>query len=242
MRKLEEFFDFDEVSRLVSRLELLPSILRRKQEEFIANIVPLDTGWVLRERESFSLKSDLHKYLDDRGWSDHDLNMELWRNEALLRFARHRFGPGVEALFLESEGGLDEVIYSLLRVRDMGLARELWIRLEEGELTFSVAAQEFSEGPEAHRLGIMGPMHIGTLQPPELVQWLRSLRPGEISPPRPIGEWFVLLRLEKLTPARLDDPMRDRLLLNELDRFLDARVQQLLAGDILDEIHYDSIT
>jgi parvulin-like peptidyl-prolyl isomerase len=83
-------------------------------------------------------------------------------------------------------------------------------------------------------------MQIGVLQPQELAQWLRSLRPGEISAPRVLGEWQVLVRLEKLTPARFDDAMRETLLQEELDRFLQQRVHQLLKGEPLEELHYDS--
>jgi parvulin-like peptidyl-prolyl isomerase len=146
----------------------------------------------------------------------------------------------LEERFLEAQGGRDEVIYSLLRVHDPGLARELWIRLEEGEVTFAEAAQQFSEGPESHRKGVMGPMQIGLLQPQELAQLLRGLRPGEISAPCSISEWHVLVRLEKLTPARFDDAMRETLLNEELDRFLQHRVQQLLAGETPEQLHYDS--
>ena len=57
------------------------------------------------------------------------------------------------------------MIYSLLRVRDAGLARELWIRLEENETTFAEAAHQFGVGEEAQRKGVIGPMPIGMLQP-----------------------------------------------------------------------------
>ena len=75
------------------------------------------------------------------------------------------------------------MIYSLLRVKDAGLARELWIRLEEGEITFAEAASTYSEGPESYRKGVMGPMEIGSLQPQTLQDLLRGLRPGEICSP-----------------------------------------------------------
>ena len=69
----------------------------------------------------------------------------------MRRFAKQRFGPGLEETFLSSRGGRDLVIYSLLRVRDAGLARELWIRLEEGETTFAEAAHQYGVGEEALR-------------------------------------------------------------------------------------------
>jgi parvulin-like peptidyl-prolyl isomerase len=144
----------------------------------------------------------------------------------------------LEERFLTGKGERDEIIYSLLRVRDAGLARELWIRIEEQEITFAEAASQFSEGPEAQRKGVLGPMPIGSLQPPQLAQWLRALQPGELRPPSPLAEWQVMLRLEQLTPARFDGAMRERLLQEELDRFLSERVEQVLAGKTPEPLHY----
>ena len=179
--------------------------------------------------------------LADKGWTEGDLQLHVMRPEALRRFAAQRFGPGLEDRFLGFKGGRDQVIYSLLRVRDSGLARELWIRLEEGEITFAEAASTYSEGPEAYRKGVMGPMEIGTLQPQTLQDLLRGLRPGEICSPKIMGEWHVLLRLEQLTPARFDEQLRLRMQDEALDEFLSNRVNRILAGEAaqLEPLHYD---
>ena len=56
---------------------------------------------------------------------------------------------------------------------------------------------------------------------------LRGLKAGELSPPIGVGEWQILLRLEKLTPARLDDQVREQMLQESLDQFLDERVSKI---------------
>ena len=230
-----------EICALVRRMELLPQLLRRQQEEAIAATVPLPDAWLQEQRQALQAEQTLEQLLAQRDWSEPDLDLHLRLPEALLRFARQRFGPGLEETFLATRGSRDEVIYSLLRVRDAGLARELWIRLEESETTFAEAAHQYSEGEEAQRKGVIGPMPIGLLQPELLQELLRSLRPGEISPPRQLGEWHVLLRLEQLKPARFDEAMRERMLREALDAFLNDRVQRVLAGEqsSLDPIHYD---
>ena len=159
----------------------------------------------------------------------------------MRRFALQRFAPGLEERFLASKGSRDQVIYSLLRVKDYALARELWIRLEEDETTFAEASREFGEGPEADRQGVIGPLPIGSLQPVLLQDILRGLKAGELSSPVSIGEWQILLLIEKLTPARLDDQVRAQMMQESLDQFLDERVSKILAGmgDSLDPFHYD---
>ena len=234
-------FEESEIVSLVQRMELFPQLVRRRQEEMILEQVPLPTEWLEEQRQAFLADQTLAQVLEARGWSERDLDLHLLRPEALRRFAKQRFGPGLEDTFLASRGGRDEVIYSLLRVRDFGLARELWIRLEEGETTFAEAAHQHGVGEEAQRKGVIGPMPIGLLQPSVLQEILRSLRPGELSAPRQLGEWHVLLRLEQLKPARFDEAMRERMYQEALDAFLEERVKRVLAGEAesLEPIHYD---
>ena len=238
---MHNLFSNSQALDLINRMELWSQLLRRHQEEVIIEAVNLSKEWLEEVRLRFIGDRLLADVLQEKSWSEEDLNIHLSRQEALLRFSRQRFGPGLEDRFLAARGRRDEVIYSLLRVRDPGLARELWIRLEEGETTFAEAAHQHSEGPEAQMRGIIGPTEIGLLQPEKLQDILRSLRPGELCAPKVLGEWHVLLRLEQLTPARFDDAMKTRMLEEALNEFLQARVISLLAGeaDILEPIHYD---
>ena len=69
---------------------------------------------------------------------------------------------------------------------------------------------------------------------------LRGLKAGTVSSSS-IGEWQLLLRLDKLTPARLDDQVRTQMIQESLDQFLDERVNKILTGmgESLDHFHYD---
>ena len=232
----------DEQLALVRRMDLTSSLLRRHLEEDIVRLVNLSSEFCEQAIAEFCGDKDKNSLLLEKRWTETDLQLNVMRPEALRRFAAQRFGPGLEDRFLGFKGSRDQVIYSLLRVRDGGLARELWIRLEEGEITFAEAASTFSEGSEAHRKGVMGPMEIGTLQPQPLQDLLRALRPGEICSPKILGEWHVLLRLEQLTPARFNDQLRLRMQDEALDEFLTNRVTKIMAGEAaqLEPLHYDS--
>lgn len=225
---------------LIARLDLSEQLIRRIEEEKITAIVPVDRVWLQQARSKLFESESLDVVLSRLACSEPELDLHLWRPKALQIFAESKFGPGLEEAFLAAEGGHDQIIYSLLRVHDAGLARELWIRLEEGEATFAELASTYGEGPEAARKGVMGPVSIGTIKPPELAQLLRTLQPGEVHPPRQLGEWLLLLRLEQLTPARFNAAMREFLLNQQLDAFLNARVQLLLRGEQPDDLHYDS--
>ena len=83
---------------------------------------------------------------------DFDFQLYLRRAEALRRFAHQRFAPGLEEDFLLPRVLVISCLF-VVAVK-VGLARELWIRLEEDETTFAEAARDFGEGPEADRQGL----------------------------------------------------------------------------------------
>ena len=231
-----------EIKGLLRRMELEPSLLRRQIEEQIVELVDLPDAWLEDAQTEFLAQQEpkpIQACLDQKGWSIQDLRIHLARPEALRRFSRQRFGPGLEEQFLTASGGYDVVLYSFLRVRDPGLARELWIRLSEGEITFAEAASSYSEGPESQRKGLMGPIAIGALEPQQLREWLHNLRPGELRRPEQLGEWQLLIRLEQLTPARFDEPMQQHLLQKQMDQYLNERVTQILAGEHPEPLHYN---
>jgi len=240
--KTADWFPPQQLAALVRRLELVPQLLRRQIEEEITELVPLPEDWLDQQRQDVLGDQTPEAFLEARGWDERDLSLHVRRPEALRRFAEQRFGPGLEELFLASEGSRDKVIYSFLRVRDSALVRELWIRLEEGETTFAEAAANYSEGPEKAHKGLIGPIAMGLVHPPQLATALRSLQPGELNPPITIGDWHVLVRLEQLTPSRFDGSMREILLNEQLGDYLTQRVNQLLAGEDVAPIHYDPPT
>lgn len=229
----------EELFGLVCRAELWTQLLRRHEEESIVEIVALPEAWIQQQYETLVPQQGWADWCNERAWSDRDLRIHLQRSEALKRYARQNLSAGLEDAFLSSKGAYDQVVYSLIRVRDSNLAQELWIRLEEGETTFAELASNFSQGPEAARNGIIGPIEFSQLQPAQFQQALRTLRPGQIQPPFRVGEWTVLLRLEQISLARFDAEMRVSLLNQRLDGFLQNRVQMRLAGQVPPPLVYD---
>ena len=131
MKSLHQALSDEEVLSLVRRMDLGPKIVRRYLEEQITALVPLEDSWLEESRSNLLNGRSLEEFLQEKCWSNADFELHLRRPEALRRFAHQRFAPGLEERFLSSRGSRDLVIYSLLRVKDYALARELWIRLEE---------------------------------------------------------------------------------------------------------------
>jgi parvulin-like peptidyl-prolyl isomerase len=187
----------------------------------------------------------LQRFAQDRGIADGQA-LERFRlanllsPEALiaqaelpLRVQRHcerLYRPKAEARFLERKHQLDRVVYSLLRLADEGLARELYLQLQEGEANFADLAARYAEGPERATRGIVGPVPLAQAHP-RLVERLRTAPPGVVQEPFQIEQWWLVFRLESLTPASFDDAMAlqmsQELLEQWLEQAVEAQLQQL---------------
>lgn len=71
---------------------------------------------------------------------------------------------------------------------------------------------------------------MGTLHP-GLAKQLQVSQRGQLWQPTPFGEYFIIIRLEKLLPAQLDAFMRQRLLRELFEAWLQEQIQQLPASD-----------
>jgi parvulin-like peptidyl-prolyl isomerase len=71
---------------------------------------------------------------------------------------------------------------------------------------------------------LVGPVELGTLNP-AFVQRLITSQPGKLWFPRKLGDWIILVRLEKLIPVKLDDLMRQRLLNELFEQWLQEQIK-----------------
>ena len=225
--------------RLVSRLNLQPTLYRSLIEEDIVNLVGLDDLWVEANQEFLLKGLSLSDFLEQHSLTAEDFRFLVRKDESLRRFAEYQFSSGLEEYFLKSKELRDQVVYSLIRVHDPGLIREIWIRLEENEMTFAQASTAFGEGPEVRHNGQYGPMSVGALQPAELASIVRNLQPGQLMKPRKLGEWHLIIRLEQLLPARFDAEMSSKLLTEQLNQLIDERVARLIAGETPESLNYE---
>ncbi|MEA5513946.1 peptidylprolyl isomerase [Nodularia sp. UHCC 0506] len=149
------------------------------------------------------------------------------RKLRLEKYKLATWGHKLESYFLTQKSQLDQVTYSLLRTRDMAIAQELYFRIKAKEQSFADIARKYSQGPEAQTGGLIGPMPLS--QPhPQLAAKLRASQPGQIMPPMRLGEWVVIVRLEQMIYAKLDDSTRKKLLNDLFQQWLQESLQKTL--------------
>ncbi|MGB3236798.1 MAG: peptidylprolyl isomerase [Geitlerinemataceae cyanobacterium] len=168
----------------------------------------------------------IESWLKSQGMTSDQLKELAVRPALIGKFKQAKFVSKVQSYFMERKSHLDFVVYSLLRTKEEGLAHELYYRIQEGEQSFADCASEYSQGPEARNGGRLGPVPI--VQPhPAISKLLSVSQPGQLWAPRQLAEWFILIRLEEFHPAQLDGPMRQRLLDELFQRWLQEETQKI---------------
>lgn len=180
--------------------------------------------------EGYCSKNRLLTEEQKQSWQQQQqLSPELMMAEAvreyrLDRFKENKWGEQIQSCFLQRKSQLDRVVYSLIRTQDASLAQELYFRLRDDGAAFAELAQQHSQGNEAQTGGMVGPVEL-SVPHPTLAKLLQISRQHQLWAPTKIGDWFVIVRFEKLVPAQLDQAMRQRLLNEQFQAFLKQEMQ-----------------
>lgn len=148
----------------------------------------------------------------------------LTRSLRLEAFKQATWGHQLKSQFLKRKSALDQVVYSLLRTKDRGLAYELYYRIVEGEQSFATLAQQFSDGDEARTGGQIGPVPLH--QPHPAIRNLLAVSDlQQLWFPFQVEDWFIILRLEQRLPAEFNTAMQQYLLNELFETWLQEEIQ-----------------
>jgi len=194
---------------LLARHRLIRPLLRQMIAAECASTIPVsdeDRKKVLDEfmrEQKINSELELNAFLRLNLLQREELQEQLLQSSRLNRYIDQHFRSKAEARFLQRKNDLDRVVYSLLRLEDAGLARELFLRINEGESDFAELAAAHAEGPEKATRGVVGPVPLMQAHP-VLAERLRTGIPGVLLEPFQIGKWWLVVRLESFSPATLN--------------------------------------
>lgn len=221
-----------EIISLLKQYGIMPSLMREMLIDCAIgefSLTPEETFKACQQfyqQHQLNTDADLEAWLLSRGLSREQLNHLITRNTKLEKFKLSNWGFKLESYFLQRKANLDRVIYSLIRVKDIGVAQELYFRIQEGEQSFSQLAKEYSQGSEAETGGLLGPVEL-SVPHQNLAAMLTASQPEQLLPPTRLGEWIVIVRLEKFISAQLNESMRQRLLNELFETWIQTQYQEL---------------
>ncbi len=206
-----------EIIHLLAEYQMLPQLCRSIIIERAIAAIELNASEEASAQQQFYQTNQIATpeqrtaALKHYGMTLEQLVAAATRELRIEKFKQATWGAKLESYFLTCKSQLDQAIYSLIRTTDLEVAQELYFRIQAGEQTFAECALTYSQGAEAQTGGLMGPVPIS--QPhPEIAKKLSISQPGQLWPPMRLENWVVIVRLEKLISAQLDDAMRSTLL------------------------------
>ena len=200
----------DDVLKMLRRHNLLKILLHHEITESAVATIELTEElktqiWNnYKAKNNIQTEEELVKHAKMLGLDQESLHWQLELPERIKHYCRANFLHKAEARFLQKKESLDTVVYSLLRLKDGFLARELYLRILGKEANFSDLASEFSQGPEANTNGVVGPTSLKNAHP-VLMEKLRTSRPGELLEPFCIDEWWLIARVERYHSSKFEE-------------------------------------
>ncbi len=228
----------DEIVPLLKQYGMLPQLLKEIVIDNATASISLTEEEVTKaykqfyQQQQLGDEEQLQAWLKSRGLEREQLDYLVTRTLRLEKFKQDTWGAKVEPYFLQRKEKLDKVIYSLIRVNDIAIAQELYFRVQEDEQPFTELAREYSQGPEAQTGGLIGPVELGVPHP-VLAKMLLKSQPGKVLPPTRLGDWILIVRLEKFLPAQLDTATQQRLLNEQFETWLQGEISSALKNSQL---------
>jgi hypothetical protein len=177
-----------------------------------------------------SIPADIEGFLSQ--WcQEHDvswdyLNRVILRDLRVEKFKHLYFDRQVESEFLRIKPELDQVEYARIQVNDFFLAQELYFQIQDDGAEFAQLAREHSLGHERHTSGWMEPVSLTDL-PLEVTNLFRTGQLGTVYGPIAVADLFWVVRLERVSPARLTEATRSMIIERLYRRWLQAQVKAL---------------
>ncbi|WP_013322775.1 peptidylprolyl isomerase [Gloeothece verrucosa] len=182
------------------------------------------------QQNQLTNEAQVQAWLQQQRMTQEQLEHLSVRDLKLEKFKQATWTNKIEPYFLKIKGKLDRVIYSLIRTKDAGIAQELYFRIQNEENTFEELAKQYSQGPEAQTAGLIGPVELNVPHP-TIGQILMGSQPGQLWPPTQVGEWIIIVRLEKRISAQLDQQTQQRILNELFQEWLINQMQQIVSLD-----------
>jgi hypothetical protein len=213
--------DGKELVSALSSSHLLPQIIK----EIIIEKAIADIPYTQDELKLFT-----QKYLQP---NNNPTNIEsiAIRQLKIHKFKEAHWGSQVEPHFLSKKHLLDQVSFSLIQSNSAEIIQEIYFRIKEGEASFEELARQYSQNAEAKNGGWVGKFKLCNIEP-AIANALINLQPGEISRLLALQKTFIIVRLERIYPAQLNEQMRMDILQGMFEEWLKLEIANY--GDYID--------
>lgn len=227
-----------ELIPMLAEYQMLPQLWREILiDKAIASVQLSNTEQAIAivqyyQKHQLTTIAERQVFLKNYGMSATQLEAIAIRESKIEKFKMITWENKLESFFLAQKSKLDKVIYSILRTKEPELAQELYFRIQAKEQSFAECAAQYSQGVEAQTNGLIGPVEL-SVPHPVLAKMLAKSQPGQLLMPTRLGDWFLVVRLEKFIPAVFDEAMRQKLLNELFKQWLNEQMNQISVVELV---------
>ena len=179
------------------------------------------------DSQGIASPEQLKDWLESKGLTEEQASQNVVDTLRVEKLKHRMFDSKVEQTYLETKDLRDRVVYSLLRVKDPAAAQELYLKLEEGDATFTELSEEHSVGRERETGGMIGPVVLGRLHP-KSAEVLRIANVDQLWPPMQVDDWWAVIRLDKKIPCEFSASTKKTILSELFESWLKQQVDQFI--------------
>lgn len=224
----------EQVLSLITQYQLVPQLAREIvideaiKHHLITDAEQFSAYQQFYQQHQLQTEQDLERWLQRQQLEHSDLVNLIDRELRLNKFKKTKWQNQVESYFCQRKFQIDQVVFSMIRVKDLDIAEEIYFRLIAKEASFAELAPLYSGGMEANTKGISGPVELGKIDP-VLANLLATSQPAEVLSPQKISDWWVVVQLETIITVPLDEGTRQRLTEELFNSWVNEEVQKLLS-------------
>ena len=171
----------------------------------------------------FSLKNELliEEHRKKNLLSKENLLYRMNLNKKVQKYCEDKYDEFIGKEYLSNKEKLDMVKYSMIRVKEYGLAMELYLKIKDDNEDFNELAKKYSTGIEKKTNGVFGPLpleRVNNLMRPKLSKNNLNI----INKPFKYNNEWILCRLEEYKESKLDQ----KTVMNLKSKILDEEIER----------------
>ena len=213
----------------LSKYGLLKEYLKSKILEDKIKNIKLNEEEISNSKESymefFSLNDEKslenHRILNLM--SHENLSYKITLYSKVQKYCDIHYSKYIGKNFYNQKEKIDSVKYSLIRVKEYGLIKEIYHRIKDDKDDFNQIAKNYSIGIEKQTSGIIGPLSLDKVHP-KVKDKLKKCYLNFLHKPFKVNDDWILIKLEEYFDSKLDQNYIKKLKSELLDRDIEKEI------------------
>ena len=221
----------------LSKYGLLKEYLKSKILEDKIKNIKLNEEEISNSKESymefFSLNDEKslenHRILNLM--SHENLSYKITLYSKVQKYCDIHYSKYIGKNFYNQKEKIDSVKYSLIRVKEYGLIKEIYHRIKDDKDDFNQIAKNYSIGIEKQTSGIIGPLSLDKVHP-KVKDKLKKCYLKFLHKPFKVNDDWILIKLEEYFDSKLDQNYIKKLKSELLDKDIEKELLSIYGEEL----------